>query len=399
MKKLEQLNIFGSARIDFAEQVQLTVDSLLAYGPLHDHWAIAWSMGKDSTTLLTLTVQLIRSRQVAAPKSLTVLCADTRMELIPLWLAAKGITQKLEDIGIDVNIVTAPVDKRFLVYILGRGVPPPSNTFRWCTGQIKVDPMHTALEDLHARVGQKILMLTGVRQGESAIRDGRIAMSCGKDGAECGQGWYQVGLDNEICSTLAPILHWRVCTVWDWLKIFAPSASYGQWPTEILADAYGGDEAEEINARTGCIGCPLAQKDKALEAIVEMPHWSYLAPLLELKAIYREMRKPGNRLRKDGETLKNGSLEKQTQRLGPLTMEARLRFLDRITTIQNSVNNSAAEAGRPRIDILNDVEEARIRELIAANTWPDRWSGTEVRGDVILDKKFPDGSVLKDLFK
>lgn len=399
MKKLEQLNIFGLARIEFAEQVQLTIDSLCAYGPLHDHWAIAWSMGKDSTTLLTLTVQLILSGQIDAPKSLTVLCADTRMELIPLWLAAKGITQKLQEIGIDVNIVTAPIDKRFLVYILGRGVPPPSNTFRWCTGQIKVDPMHSALKELHERVGQKILMLTGVRQGESAIRDGRIAMSCGKDGAECGQGWYQTGLDGEMCSTLAPILHWRVCTVWDWLKIFAPSEKYGAWPTEILADAYGGDEAEEINARTGCIGCPLAQKDKALEAVVAMPHWAYLRPLLELKTIYREMRGPANRLRKDGDTRKDGSLEKGTQRLGPLTMEARIHFLDRIISIQNGVNNQAKGEGRPPIDILNTVEESRIRELIGLNTWPDRWTGEEVKGDVILDKRFSDGTILKDLFK
>ncbi|TEB41488.1 FAD synthetase, partial [Flavobacterium circumlabens] len=55
-----------------------------------------------------------------------------------------------------------------------------------------------------------ILMLTGVRLGESAVRDQRINTSCSKDGAECGQGWYQSGLQNDLCSTLAPILHWRV---------------------------------------------------------------------------------------------------------------------------------------------------------------------------------------------
>jgi DNA sulfur modification protein DndC len=48
-----QANLFGIKRIEFNEQVQLTVDSLNTYGPLHDHWAIAWSMGKDSTTLVT----------------------------------------------------------------------------------------------------------------------------------------------------------------------------------------------------------------------------------------------------------------------------------------------------------------------------------------------------------
>src|SRR3546814_9885760 len=46
--------------------------------------------------------------------------------------------------------------------------------------------------ELYDHNGGKFLLLTGVRQGESAQRDGRIAMSCGKNGAECGQGWYQI---------------------------------------------------------------------------------------------------------------------------------------------------------------------------------------------------------------
>jgi DNA sulfur modification protein DndC len=96
-QKIEQLNLFGFKRIDFGEQVQLTIDSLNAYGSKHDHWGIAWSWGKDSTTLVTLVVQLIVTNQIQAPKSLTVLCADTRMELIPLWLAAKGIIKKLDE--------------------------------------------------------------------------------------------------------------------------------------------------------------------------------------------------------------------------------------------------------------------------------------------------------------
>jgi DNA sulfur modification protein DndC len=306
--KAVQSNLFGNKRVEFNEQVQLTVDSLNTYGPLHDHWAIAWSMGKDSTTLLTLTIQLIESGQVLAPKSLTVLCADTRMELLPLWLAAKGITEKLRSKGIEVRIVMAEMDKRFFVLMFGRGLPPSGAGFRWCTGAIKITPMELELQKLHNQIGQKILMLTGVRQGESAIRDGRIAMSCGKDGAECGQGWYQIGLESDICSTLAPILHWRVCSVWDWLKIFAPSKKYGQWPTAILADAYGGDEAEEINARTGCIGCPVASQDKSLETVITLPQWSYLSPLLRIRQVYEELRSnksfrkrhPGGEKNKDG---------------------------------------------------------------------------------------------------
>ena len=273
-------NLFGIQRIDFNEQIKLTCDSINQYGQFHDHWAIAWSMGKDSTTLLTLIIQLIETGQVIKPKTLTVLRADTRMELPPLWIASELIIEKLKQKGIEVRTVMADMDDRFMVYMLGLGVPPPSNTFRWCTGQIKIEPMEKALQDLYNETGEKILMLTGVRQGESAIRDGKIHMSCAKGDAECGQGWYQTGLSTDLCSTLAPLLHWRVCSVWDWLKIFAPSKNYGSWPTAILADAYGGDEAEEVAARTGCIGCPLASKDKALTEVrfdrcdsTDTPNW------------------------------------------------------------------------------------------------------------------------------
>jgi DNA sulfur modification protein DndC len=70
--------------------------------------------------------------------------------------------------------------------------------------------MAEALEQRLGEIDGKILMITGVRQGESAIRDDRIAMSCGKDGAECGQGWYQEVLPNAKgirgrIATLAPL--------------------------------------------------------------------------------------------------------------------------------------------------------------------------------------------------
>lgn len=75
-----------------------------------------------------------------------------------------------------------------------------------------------ALRDAH---GEKFLMLTGVRTGESVARDQRIEASCGKNGAECGQGWFQEATPDAVADTLAPILHWRVCHVWDWLMFQA----------------------------------------------------------------------------------------------------------------------------------------------------------------------------------
>jgi len=381
------------------DSIDLTVQSMNAHAAHHDHWCIAWSGGKDSSATLTLICWLLDAGKIKKPKSLTVFYADTRMELPPLAIAAAQIMDDLRERGIDVQVVRAPMDKRFYVYIFGRGVPPPNNnTLRWCTRQIKVDPMVDAVEKMLGVAGNA-LMITGVRQGESAIRDQRIEMSCSKDGAECGQGWYQQVLPNSKSvrgriATLAPLLHWRVCHVWEWLKHWAPTEEFGDWSTSMIADAYGGDEAEEINARTGCIGCPLAQEEKALETVLANPRWQHLSPLRSLKPLFRELREPHNRLRKEGiEKLKNGTIGKNPQRMGPLTFEARRMGLDRVLSIQSAVN-----ARGPAIDILDAAEEARIRELIEEETWPDGWDGDEPLADTIMPTIYQNGAIQPLLF-
>lgn len=404
---MNQSDIFaaGAERLQMTDSIELTIQSLLAYCGAHEHWGIAWSGGKDSSATLTLIIWLLDTGKIPRPKSLTVFYADTRQELPPLAIAARHIMDELEERGIVVEVVTAPMDKRFMVYILGRGVPPPNNnTLRWCTRQIKIDPMEEALRQRVEQLDGQVLMITGVRQGESAIRDRRIEMSCSKDGAECGQGWYQQVLPNAKglrgrLATLAPLLHWRVCHVWEWLRHWAPSAEFGDWSTATIADAYGGDEAEEVNARTGCIGCPLAAEDTALDTILLNPHWTYLAPLKGLKVLWRELREPQHRLRKAGiELLKDGTVAKNPQRMGPLTFEARLMGLGRVLGIQAQCNTAARATGRPEIDLINAEEEARIRELIALETWPQGWDGDEPIATTIMDVVYANGAVQPRLF-
>lgn len=117
---------------------------------------------------------------------------------------------------------------------------------------------------------------------------------------------------------------------------------------------------------------------------------SHLAPLKELKPLYRWMREPAQRLRKSGvERLKDGSIAKNPQRMGPLTLEARAVALEQILEIQR----------RTGVDLINAEEEARIRELIAARTYPDKWAGDEPRADRWLDAVYQDGSVQPILFR
>ncbi len=403
---MQTISLFEQDRLTLDKSIQLSLDSLHQYGALYKHWAIAFSGGKDSAATVTLVAHLIGSGQIERPESLTILYADTRQELPPLHTSALNILAELrgrleplfEAGAFQTRVVLPELDHRYFVYMLGRGVPPPSNTFRWCTPKLKVMSMERELEALRQERGEKFLMLTGVRIGESAARDQRIAVSCTKDGGECGQGWFQQSTAKAIADTLAPIVHWRVCHVWDWL--LQADLEFG-FPTLEIAQVYGqdvGDGEEPMNARTGCMGCPLVQRDAALDRVVAQPQWAYLAPLQKLRPLYWEIKKPQYRLRKHGEVNKDGSLAAKQGRLGPLHMEARRFMLDQVLTIQTEVNEAARSLGQPEISLINGEELARIEALIAANTYPERWDGSEARGDMMLPEILPDGSVQALLF-
>jgi DNA sulfur modification protein DndC len=378
-----QPTLFDGARLLLPDALELTAQSLNAYGALYDHWAIAFSGGKDSSATVAAVVHLIETGRVRAPQSLTVLMSDTRMELPPLFTTAMTILAELRARGVKTQVVMPTMEDRFFVYMLGRGVPPPSNTFRWCTAQLKIEPMVAALKALRDQAGKKFLMLTGVRIGESAARDGRIALSCGKNNSECGQGWFQEATPDAVADTLAPLLHWRLCHVWDWLTGLVPEGLEHGFSTKLIAAVYGQDQDLETHARTGCVGCNLASRDFALEQIIKRPQWAQYAPLMELRPLYAELKKPANRLRKDGsETRKDGSLVANPCRMGPLTFDARRWALDRVKDIQ-------ARAG---VDLINAEEEAKIMELIDAQTWPRGWDGSEPVASTPFENVAPDGS-------
>jgi DNA sulfur modification protein DndC len=403
---LRTLSLFETERLTLPKSIELSVESLKHYGSLYKHWAIAFSGGKDSSATVTLVAHLIEAGKIPKPESLTILYADTRQELPPLHTAALNILdalrvrlQPLFNEGcFETRVVLPELDHRYFVYILGRGVPPPSNTFRWCTSKLKVMSMERELEALRQERGEKFLMLTGVRIGESVARDQRIAVSCTKDGGECGQGWFQQSTSNAIADTLAPVVHWRVCHVWDWLLHADLELGF---PTFEIAQVYGQDVSdgeEPLNARTGCIGCPLVQRDAALDRLIAQPEWAYLAPLQRLRPLYWEIRKPKYRLRKNGEVRKSATKYIGRNRLGPLHLEARRWMLDQVLGIQAEVNDAARVLGKPDLRLINAEELARIEELIAANTFPDRWDGTENRGDEWLPEILPDGSIQNLLF-
>ena len=363
---IHQLSYFNN-RLRLDDAVELSLSSLRAYGSRYAHWSLAYSGGKDSTAMVTFVLWAIRAGLVSPPSSLTVLYADTRMELPPLADTAMQLLYRLQADGLDARAVLPPIDRRFFVYMLGRGVPPPKNRFRWCTVQLKVTPMMAALSKLREQVGQKLLSLTGVRIGESAARDRRIALSCSRNGGECGQGWYQSATPSAVADTLAPLLHWRLCHVYDWLYLDDRPG----YDVSGIATVYG-----DGDVRTGCVGCNLASRDVALERLIRMPEWAHLEPLRELRPLYRDLQKPRWRKRKLlPEQLVGGGWGKNAQRMGPLTMEGREYGLSRVLDIQR----------RADIDLVNASEESRIRAMWSADVWPRKWSAADVSAALPID--------------
>jgi DNA sulfur modification protein DndC len=230
--------------------------------------------------------------------------------------------------------------------------------------------MMAALEARRQEADEKILSITGVRIGESAARDQRIAVSCSRDSGECGQGWFQVSTSDAVADTLAPLLHWRLCHVYDWL--YFEDHRHGYPEVAGIADVYG-----DGDVRTGCSGCNLASRDVALERLTRTEKWAHLAPLLELKPLYKELKAPRWRKRKAAPELRqDGLYSKNGQRMGPLTMDGRAFGLKRVLDIQR----------RARVDLINDEEEARIREMWALDMWPRKWSSDDIKADVPLDQ-------------
>jgi DNA sulfur modification protein DndC len=297
-------------------------------------WLLAFSGGKDSTSVLVLAVEFLRRRRPAGV-SLEVLYADTLLEIPQMARHAERMLAHVEALAgaeglpLRVQRLRPPPDQTFWVLVLGKGYPVPSFRFRWCTDRLKVRPMRRAAE----RGDPNAVMLVGVREGESAVRDGRLRQACGR--GECGPA--AVGKAGPF-PAVSPIREWRSCDVWDFLVFRAPQ--WG-WPTAGLWRLYGEDEA----VRYGCWLCPLVREDRALPAAMKAAEDGEREALAALAAFRERLlafsRDPGNRdVRPDG-------------RLGRLRREARESLLAELRALEK----------RSGLLLLSQEEEARIRQI------------------------------------
>src|SRR5437660_1741126 len=129
----------------------------------HRPWVVGYSGGKDSTA----TLQLVWYSLADLPpdkrkKPVYVIASDTFVET-PLIvdyindnLEAINRAAKEQSMPFEAHKVTPEIRDTFWVNLIGRGYPPPSTKFRWCTDRMKIQPANKFILDRVAEFGEVI---------------------------------------------------------------------------------------------------------------------------------------------------------------------------------------------------------------------------------------------------
>lgn len=292
-------------------------------------WILGFSGGKDSSALLKLLFVALQ-RMDKRPKPVTVLYCDTGVEIpIVRSLALKtlnGIAKeaKLNDIPVLVKIVYPGMKNRFFVKVIGRGYPPPTNKFRWCTDRLRINPVKRFLND---EIDGKSIVLLGIRRGESLERDKTISRHKMKE------KYYFRQSENPNAEIFSPIVEYSTEDIWTTLVVLSEPQSINiNRLLKLYKDASG--ECPIIRdpkgipcgkGRFGCWTCTVVRRDRAVESMTNRGY-NQMIPLLNFRNWLMEIRE-------------NTSYRCRTHRnnkpgLGPFTLTARKEILKRLFKTQ-----------------------------------------------------------------
>lgn len=292
------------------------------------HWIIAFSGGKDSTAALKIFLAAARRSSRPFRRASLIYC-DTGVENPVLDLYAKSVLTDMgaefsaDGIPIEVRLLKAPVEDRFFVRLIGRGYPPPTNSFRWCTTGLRIRPVSRYIA---ANDPNNTVVVLGLRSSESQQRDRSIARSPDRHWQKQreGRGDYDLFL---------PIIDLDVPEVWD--AVFAltkPKCIDPRALETLYRDASG--ECPVIKApqappcasgRFGCWTCTVVRKDKSARQLIQAGY-PQLQPFLAFRDWLAEIRNDPNRrwpLRRNG-----------TEGMGPLTLATRQEILERVDALE-----------------------------------------------------------------
>ncbi len=312
---------------------------------------VAYSGGKDSSAVVKLVINAVANRPKLAAKTTIIYC-DTKVENPVLDEFVKRTLRLLRAEvaelaqGVRVRILKPALHQNYFVRIIGRGYPPPTTFFRWCTKDLRIRPVQKFVRNLGARP----LIIIGTRRGESSQRDRVLARA----GSVSVKGpVVQQQLDGGVATHLyLPIANYSVEDVWECLAELALPKSIDIYR---LAEVYrhGGGECpmiREINdkpcasARFGCWVCTVVRRDKSAENLLNVGY-DHLRPFYHFRGWIAEIR--------NDETQRCGRRRNGSVGSGPFTLSARSLILERVRRLEREVGRT----------LITKAEERHIKRL------------------------------------
>ncbi|WP_020597293.1 DNA phosphorothioation system sulfurtransferase DndC [Spirosoma panaciterrae] len=255
-------------------------------------WIIAFSGGKDSTTLLMLVWEALTDLDPIDLKRrpVYVICNNTLVENPQVLTFVNSqlelIREKALELGLPIAVdhTTPRLDDSFWVNLIGRGYPAPNNMFRWCTERLKISPTTQYIKDKISQNGEVIILL-GTRSDESSSRAGSIKRHEIK-----GQRLRKHPLPNAMA--FAPIKDVTTDEVWTYLQN-TTNPWTGKKNRELITlykNGSGGDCPLVMdvktpscgNSRFGCWVCTVVKRDRSMEALIDNGE-EWMQPLVEIR--------------------------------------------------------------------------------------------------------------------
>lgn len=340
-------------------------------------WVIGFSGGKDSTAVLQLVYTAVMALAPASRvKPIFVVSSDTLVEtplvvdLIKLTISELNDAARNQQLPITGHQVVPNTNNTFWVNLLGKGYPAPTQSFRWCTERMKINPVSEFILDKVADYGEVIVVL-GSRRQESASRAQVIAKHR-IDGSLLGK---HTSLPNAY--VYMPIEDWSADDVWEYL-MSAPRPWGGD--NRELLELYRGSNAGECpividtstpscgNSRFGCWTCTVVTTDKAMESLVEQGE-SWMRPLLDFRNKLAQTTDPSaknkfrNFKRRTGKVtyargMQDDSDDNRVRKHvpGPYWMSFRRKWLEELLSIERDL----AENGH-QVELITKQELHHIR--------------------------------------
>ncbi|WP_066155477.1 DNA phosphorothioation system sulfurtransferase DndC [Aliarcobacter cryaerophilus] len=303
-------------------------------------WVVTFSGGKDSSTVLHLTVEVLQElkQENKDTKIVYIVSSDTKVEMP---LIDKYFFKKLEEIkkfiiknqlNMKVSVVSPESKDSYWSLLLGRGYPSPNQSFRWCTDRLKIKPATKFLTTLSTN-NKSILMLLGVRSDESQTR----AISIEKRDRNHRGLVKHDNVPNAF--VLSPVKDWSNAEVWSFLSTYkAPWGSHQDMMT--LYDKGSGEADCNIalnpespscgKTRFGCWVCTVVSKDKSMANMLKNPEDFWMKPLNDFRnklEAYREV-----------DSGKRQTIRRNGQKgYGPFSMGTRQELLEELLKIEKNL--------------------------------------------------------------